>query len=97
MGFLESELDPVQVEQGRCKEPDQLVECGVFEKGPKTQAAEKLKLTSRWVDVQKEGFVRSRLVAREYSQDKRDDTFAATTTLSTSRLIDLKASKSFDS
>ena len=90
MGWFSPELNEKEVREGRMKEIEQLMEFGVFEPVRKSEADGTV-LTSRWVDVQKCGFVRSRLVAREYATDKRDDTFAATTVPSTSRLIDLKS------
>jgi hypothetical protein len=84
-----SELDRSQVVTARKKELVQLQEFGVYRKATLADAkrAGSRPISTRWVDVQKDPtLVRSRLVAREYANTKRDDCWAATPALLSLRL-----------
>ena len=78
-------LDPSQVQAARRLELDRLVEFGVYRSVPRAEASHVI--GTRWVEVQKNPeLVRSRLVAKEFAWDHREDLFAATPGLAATRI-----------
>jgi hypothetical protein len=78
-------LDPEQVKAGRALELQRLREFGVYTAVPRSEADRVV--STRWVEVQKApGLVRSRLVAKDFAVEKREDLFAATPGLVATRL-----------
>ena len=88
------ELDPVKVRAARLEEMKEFDKHQVYEKRPIKECWEKTNkepIGTRWVDINKGDNInpeyRSRLVAQELNQSKRDDIFAATPPLEVLKLV----------
>ena len=87
-------LDPGMVHKARQEEMGELAKHGVYTKVPIREAVSvtgKMPIGTRWVDVNKgdadQPDYRSRLVAQEINNNKRDDLFAATPPLEAKKLL----------
>ena len=79
------ELDPAQVQAAHRLELDRLLEFGVYRSVPRAEAPHVI--GTHWVEVQKNPeLVRSRLVAKDFAWDHREDLFAATPGLAATRI-----------
>eukprot|EP00969_Alexandrium_andersonii_P297212 13134493-Alexandrium_andersonii.AAC.1 len=75
-------------------ELDHVDEFDVHEAKPAAQAAKDGPIVrTRWADRPKDGAVRSRLVARGFAVNKRDDVYAATSAAVAGMLIEFLAMK----
>ena len=87
-------LDPALVQQARREEMKEFAKHEVYRKVPIKECHDKTgkePIGTRWVDINKGDEAtpeyRSRLVAQELNQEKRDDIFAATPPLEVLRLM----------
>jgi len=90
------EYDEEQIRIGKTKEINNMAEFGLYEPCPEAEIDPSGKwISARWENQQRGDEVRCRYVAREYKKldPFRDDVFTPSSTPTTSRLIDFKATK----